>query len=60
MPAKRWSDLSKQAPKLLINDGALIPLVNRASVLAAKNNLLGMDVGPFDSQLWKLPFWHRA
>jgi peptide/nickel transport system substrate-binding protein len=58
-PIKR-ADLIKQAQKLLVNDGALIPLVNRPSVLAAKNDLRGMDPGPFDSQLWKLPYWHRA
>jgi peptide/nickel transport system substrate-binding protein len=58
-PAKR-ADLFKQMQKLLISDATVIPIVNRNGARAAKNGLTGMDLGAFDSDMWKLPYWHRT
>jgi peptide/nickel transport system substrate-binding protein len=38
----------------------VIPIVNRNGQAAAKNNLRGMDLTTWDSNLWKLAYWYRT
>ncbi|MGI8551899.1 MAG: ABC transporter substrate-binding protein, partial [Dehalococcoidia bacterium] len=58
-PIKR-ADLIKKMQQTIVGDAVSIPLINRKGVSVAKNNLQGMDLSPFDSDLWKIAYWHRA
>ena len=44
---------------LLIESGALIPLVFRGSVSAHSNSLGGVDMNGWDSEMWNVQDWHR-
>lgn len=43
----------------LINDAAVIPLVNRAEVGAVSKALVGVDLTPWDSDTWNIKDWRR-
>jgi peptide/nickel transport system substrate-binding protein len=58
-PIKR-ADIVKKMNQLLIDDAVFVPVVNRHGVSAAKKDLKGMDLTTWDSNFWKLPFWHRG
>ena len=45
---------------MLVQDGAMIPLVHRGSVSAHSNILLGVRMNPWDSELWNIADWSRA
>jgi len=53
-------DLYKQMNQLIIDDAVVIPLVGRNNVAAGKKNLQGLFSSGWDSDLWWLPYWHRA
>ena len=58
-PVKR-ADLIKRMNQMTVDDVVIIVVSNRNGVAAAKKNLKGMDLTTWDSNLWKLAYWHRA
>ena len=44
---------------LVIEDVVVIPVVWRNRVSAVSHGLRGMEVGPWDSDLWNLAYWYR-
>ena len=44
---------------LLVQNHVAIPLVHRASVSAVSNDLKGVRVNAWDSELWNIHEWHR-
>ena len=51
--ARRMNDMLMQA-------GALIPLVHRGDVSAISNTLMGVRMNSWDSELWNIADWTRA
>ena len=45
---------------MLVNDGALVPLIHRGEVSAHSNTLAGVRMNSWDSQLWNASDWSRA
>jgi peptide/nickel transport system substrate-binding protein len=58
-PEKR-RQLFIQMNDLLIKDVALIPLVHFADVSAINSNLTGLDVTPWDVEVWNIMDWRMA
>ncbi|MCY4020946.1 MAG: peptide ABC transporter substrate-binding protein [Chloroflexi bacterium] len=54
------AEIVKQMNDLLIESGALIPLVFRGSVSAHSNSLGGVDMNGWDSEMWNVQDWYRA
>ncbi|MCC6802914.1 MAG: peptide ABC transporter substrate-binding protein, partial [Anaerolineae bacterium] len=54
------SELAKQMNDLIVQDGAAIPLVHRASVSAASNRVAGIVMNAWDSELWNIADWVLA
>lgn len=54
------ADLAKQMNDLLVQNGAMIPLVHRGSVSAHANTILGVRINAWDSELWNVADWTRA
>lgn len=44
---------------ILVEDGALIPLVHRTFPTGASATLAGIELTPWDSNLWQLQDWYR-
>jgi peptide/nickel transport system substrate-binding protein len=58
-PAKRV-DLARQANDLLIQDVAVIPLVQRAAVTSGvAKSLRGVDPSPWDSEMYNIADWKK-
>ncbi len=53
------AEIVKQMNDLLIESGALIPLVFRGSVSAHANSLHGVDMNGWDSEMWNIQDWYR-
>ena len=53
------AEIVKQMNDLLIESGALIPLVFRGSVSAHSNSLAGVDMNGWDSEMWNVQDWYR-
>ncbi|MCY4464421.1 MAG: peptide ABC transporter substrate-binding protein [Chloroflexi bacterium] len=53
------AEIVKQMNDLLIESGALIPLVFRGSVSAHSNSLGGVDMNGWDSEMWNAQDWYR-
>lgn len=53
------AELVKQMNKKLFEDVAVVPLVGRGNVAAAKKNLKDTNLSGWASNLWWLPYWHR-
>ena len=53
------AELVKAMNNILIENGALIPLVFRGSVSAHGNSLGGVDIGGWDSEMWNIEDWYR-
>jgi peptide/nickel transport system substrate-binding protein len=51
--------LAIQMNDLLVQSGAVIPLVYRGSVSAYHNSIDGVDMNAWDSELWNLAEWVR-
>ncbi|MCM2290761.1 peptide ABC transporter substrate-binding protein [Allorhizobium sp. BGMRC 0089] len=45
---------------MIVNDGLVIPIVNRGEPSAISASLKGAILNPWDSQLWNIADWHRA
>jgi peptide/nickel transport system substrate-binding protein len=45
---------------MLMQAGALIPLVHRGEVSAHANSLKGVRMNVWDSELWNIADWTRA
>lgn len=58
-PAKR-AEISKKLNDMLVNAGALMPLVHRGRVSAHAVTLLGVKMNSWDSELWNAADWTRA
>lgn len=58
-PEKR-RQLFIQMNDLLVNEVVMIPLVDRAGVHGFSNALIGVDLTPWDSELWNIKDWRRA
>ncbi|MDM9379963.1 peptide ABC transporter substrate-binding protein [Chlorogloeopsis sp. ULAP01] len=57
-PQKR-QQLFIQMNDLLIQDGAVIPLIVRANVVGVNNRLVGVDTTPWDADTWNIKDWRR-
>lgn len=53
-------EISKQLNDMLMQAGALIPLVHRGEVSAHANSLEGVRMNAWDSELWNIADWTRA
>ena len=51
--------IAKQLNDMLMQAGAMIPLVHRGRASAASNTLGGLVMNPWDSELWNIADWHR-
>jgi len=54
------AELAKAMNDLLMQDGAMIPLVHRGSVSARANSLQGVLMNAWDSEMWNAADWTRA
>ncbi len=52
--------LAIQMNDLLVQNGAMIPLVYRGSVSAFSNTLTGPQINAWDSELWNIAEWTRG
>ena len=53
------SALAKKMNDMLMQEGAMIPLIHRGSVAAHVNTLGGVKLNVWDSQMWNVADWHR-
>jgi peptide/nickel transport system substrate-binding protein len=53
------AELVKQLNDILIENGALVPVVFRGNVSAIANDLKGVDMGGWDSEMWNVADWYR-
>ena len=44
---------------LVIEDVVVIPTVLRHTVVAVSHSLRGLELGPWDLNLWNLAYWYR-
>jgi len=56
----KFAELVKKMNQMLVDDVAVIPLVERSDVSGARTNLRGVQLSGWASTLWMLPFWHRV
>lgn len=56
----KFAEAVKAMNQLLLDDVAVIPLVERSDVSAARRNLRGNTLSGWASTLWALPFWYRV
>ena len=52
--------LAKKMNDMLIQEGAMIPLIHRGGVSAHANSLQGVLMNEWDSELWNIADWKRA
>lgn len=52
--------LAKKMNDMLMQDGAMIPLIHRGGVSAHANSLAGVLMNEWDSELWNIADWKRA
>lgn len=45
---------------LLVNSHVVIPLIHRTAITAASNSLQGVELSPWESNLWLLKDWYRS
>ncbi|RMH53671.1 MAG: peptide ABC transporter substrate-binding protein [Alphaproteobacteria bacterium] len=53
------AEIAKKLNDMLIEAGAIIPLIHRGRVSAKKNDLGGHIMNPWDSELWNIADWYR-
>ena len=51
--------LAKQMNDMLMEAGAIIPLIHRGGVSAHAVTLKGVRMNEWDSELWNVKDWHR-
>lgn len=54
------ADLIKQLNDMLMQDYVMIPLVDRGNVSAHRNDLLGVRLNAWDTEMWNIQDWSRA
>ena len=54
------AEIAKQMNDMLMQEGAMIPLVHRGRVSAHANSLGGIKLNTWDSELWNVADWHRV
>lgn len=59
LDAQKRRRLIVQMNDLLISDFALIPLVERSSAFGVSNDLTGIELTPWDVDLWNIKDWKR-
>ena len=52
--------LAKKMKDMLMQHGAMIPLVHRGRVSAHSNKLGGVKLNTWDSELWNAESWYRV
>ena len=52
--------LVKQLNDLVVQQGYIVPLINRGVTSAVAKTLQGFEPNPWDSQLWNIAQWSRA
>ncbi|QPC80649.1 peptide ABC transporter substrate-binding protein [Phototrophicus methaneseepsis] len=57
---ERRSELTIQLNDILIENGAIIPLIYRADVSAVSNTIEGIQMNGWDTELWNIEDWTRA
>ena len=45
---------------MVIQNNVVIPVLWRNGVAVAGSRLRGIDLSGWDSNVWRLPYWHRA
>jgi peptide/nickel transport system substrate-binding protein len=56
-----YTDLVKQMQEIVVNKGAIIPLIHRGNVSAIANSIEGFgDPNGWDSEYWNIEEWTRA
>ncbi len=53
------ADIVRQMNDMLVQEGAMIPLVHRGGVSAHSNTLQGVKLNVWDSELWNIADWSR-
>ncbi|MBY8974235.1 peptide ABC transporter substrate-binding protein [Rhodobacteraceae bacterium NNCM2] len=51
--------IAKAMNDMLMEQGAIIPLVHRGRVAAQSNTLGGTNMNPWDSEIWNVKDWYR-
>lgn len=54
---QRRIDLAIQCNDYLVNNGVLLPLVDRKTTNGRRPDLLGTNATPWDSQSWNIAYW---
>ncbi len=54
------AELAKQMNDMLMQEGAIIPLIHRGGVSAHANTVEGVLMNEWDSELWNVADWSRA
>ncbi|MEM6742818.1 MAG: peptide ABC transporter substrate-binding protein [Pseudomonadota bacterium] len=54
------ADLAKRMNDMVIQSGAIIPLIHRGGVSAHADTLTGIKMNEWDSELWNIADWGRA
>ncbi|MUZ74375.1 peptide ABC transporter substrate-binding protein [Agrobacterium vitis] len=57
---EKRAELVRALNDMIVNDGLVIPLVNRGEPSAISNTLKGAKLNPWDSQLWNVADWTRS
>lgn len=52
--------LARTMNDILIQNGAIIPLIHRGNVSAHANDIAGVRMNAWDSQLWNIAAWRRV
>jgi peptide/nickel transport system substrate-binding protein len=56
-----YTDLVKQMQEIIVNKGAIIPLIHRGNVSAISNTIQGFgDPNGWDSEYWNIEDWTRS
>ncbi len=58
-PVKRAAQFIRMND-MVVQNGVVIPVNWRNGVVAAVTRLRGMDLTGWDSNLWRLPYWHKV
>ncbi|MEX0340318.1 MAG: peptide ABC transporter substrate-binding protein [Arenibacterium sp.] len=53
------AEIARQLNTMIIESGAVIPLVHRGRLSAHANSLGGVKLNVWDSELWNVADWHR-
>jgi peptide/nickel transport system substrate-binding protein len=57
-PMKRAANFIRMND-LLIQSGVVLPVIWRNNVSAGSLKLRGFELSGWDSDFWRLPYWHR-